>query len=263
MGDDDADDTGSPLTGPQLVWVFDGLLVSGLIQLVAVFLTALLSKRVRRFASWYIFIASWIVHSISFLFIAGRQATSRPSAEVCLAQTAMIYASPALTAYATLILILQLYVSVSPDLTCEDIRQTMEYFRIMYTKLFMLPPMVFFLVVFEVMAIAMHIQGDDIERDLTGMICHMRPPLVATTNTVVIGIGTLAIVYLEVYTIRALKQRALKYSLKTDIIAKSMTIRLILFNVAPCCVLIYEIVNIPLSDDKIPISFCHIAYASR
>lgn len=254
-------DTGSDLSQPQLIWVFDALLSAGALQLIIIFLTALLSKRVRRVVTWYMFIFAWIIHSLSFLFIAGRQVGSPPTIGICLVGSALIYASPPLTGFATLILVLQLYLNVSFGRSMEKRKQIEEYFHIML----MLPPMMFMLVIVGVISLASQ-EPKHITRDKSGMICHLDDPgsVIVVWNTVILTLCVALVLLAGGSTIRILwrRRKAMRNMYDFDPITKGLVFRLALFNTAPCMVLIYEVVLIPFSDNSIKVTFCHIAYAS-
>ncbi|KAF4597121.1 hypothetical protein EYR40_007571 [Pleurotus pulmonarius] len=254
-------DTGSDLSQPQLIWVFNALLSAGALQLIVIFLTALLSKRVRRVVTWYMFIFAWIIHSLSFLFIAGRQVGSPPTIGVCLIGSALIYASPPLTGFATLILVLQLFLNVSFGRSMEKRKQIEGYFHIAL----MLPPMMFTLVVAGVIALASQ-EPKCITRDQSGMICHLDDPgsVIVIWNTVILTLCVSLVLLAGGSTIRILwrRRKAMRDMYDFDPITKGLVFRLALFNIGPCMVLIYEVVLIPFSDNGIKVTFCHIAYAS-
>ncbi|KAL4264672.1 hypothetical protein AB1N83_003958 [Pleurotus pulmonarius] len=254
-GQNQPKDTGSDLSQPQLIWVFNALLSAGALQLIVIFLTALLSKRVRRVVTWYMFIFAWIIHSLSFLFIAGRQVGSPPTIGVCLIGSALIYASPPLTGFATLILVLQLFLNVSFGRSMEKRKQIEGYFHIAL----MLPPMMFTLVVAGVIA-----EPKCITRDQSGMICHLDDPGSVIWNTVILTLCVSLVLLAGGSTIRILwrRRKAMRDMYDFDPITKGLVFRLALFNIGPCMVLIYEVVLIPFSDNGIKVTFCHIAYAS-
>ncbi|KAJ7067805.1 hypothetical protein C8F01DRAFT_1333228 [Mycena amicta] len=87
---------------PPLVNLFLAFQLTGAFGLVVIILTALLSKRVKRNATWYYFIISWILSCISYtlIFILGQQ--NEPSFGPCLVQAGAIYGAPVLTSCATL-----------------------------------------------------------------------------------------------------------------------------------------------------------------
>ncbi|XP_006455641.1 hypothetical protein AGABI2DRAFT_121542 [Agaricus bisporus var. bisporus H97] len=73
----------------------------------------MLSKSVVRSPSWYNLIAAWFVYSLSYGLLVGRQeGPDQPPMGLCLAQTLLIYAVPALVTSATF----NLYIEVSARL---------------------------------------------------------------------------------------------------------------------------------------------------
>ncbi|RDB27488.1 hypothetical protein Hypma_003845 [Hypsizygus marmoreus] len=83
------------------------LQLAGGFGLLVTLLTAIVSPSVKRYSTWYSFGTSWILSSISYslLAIAGQRTGPKPAFGLCLAQSALIYAAPSLTACTTLALI--------------------------------------------------------------------------------------------------------------------------------------------------------------
>ncbi|KAF7301187.1 hypothetical protein MIND_00683200 [Mycena indigotica] len=95
-----------------LVNVFLTLQLIGACGLVAILLTAIISKRVKRNATWYNFIATWILSCLSytFVFIIGQQYT--PNFGPCLVQAGAIYGAPVVTSCATLAFAVDMFLGV-------------------------------------------------------------------------------------------------------------------------------------------------------
>ena len=91
-------DEESSLAGSQVRFIiaFDILNFIALITLSAVLLTAWLSPRIRRVPTWYLYIFTWDIYTVSYLLIIGKQTGSKPVWEWCLFQSVMIYATPIL-----------------------------------------------------------------------------------------------------------------------------------------------------------------------
>lgn len=80
-----------------LIVAFDALYGLGLIALVIVLVTAWLNHRIRRFSTWYMFLASWFIDSTAKLLLIGQQTTRHvPSYGFCLFQAALLNATPVL-----------------------------------------------------------------------------------------------------------------------------------------------------------------------
>jgi hypothetical protein len=75
---------------------FDVLNLFSVITLSAVFLTAYFSPRIRRVPTWYLYIFSWDVYSLSYVLIVGKQTGAEPIWGWCLCQAVAVYASPVL-----------------------------------------------------------------------------------------------------------------------------------------------------------------------
>jgi len=89
---------------------FIALQLFGLIGCVIILGTIIFSHTSRQL-TWFSFIFSWIISSLSYLllFLMGQLENKRPSFGVCLAQATLIYAAPPLTAATTLALVTQVY----------------------------------------------------------------------------------------------------------------------------------------------------------
>ncbi|KAJ3774403.1 hypothetical protein FB446DRAFT_613697, partial [Lentinula raphanica] len=63
-----------------------------------VVITAAFSSRVKRYATWYSFCASWVISGLSYslLLVVNAYATLSTSNRVCMTQAALIYASDVL-----------------------------------------------------------------------------------------------------------------------------------------------------------------------
>lgn len=71
--------------------LFDVLDIVGLVVLVIVLLTALLSSKVKRTPTWYSFIVSGIIFSVSKLLLLGHQAGPVPNQTICFIQGILVY----------------------------------------------------------------------------------------------------------------------------------------------------------------------------
>lgn len=93
MSDEEYDPGGSHF---RFIIAFDILNSIAVITLSAVLITAWKSSRIRRVPTWYLYIFSWDVYSLSYLLIVGKQTGSEPVWGWCLFQAIMIYAIPLL-----------------------------------------------------------------------------------------------------------------------------------------------------------------------
>ena len=86
------------ITKPDILPIiaFDILQILGLISISATLCTVWFSSRIRRSNTWFSYIFSWGFSSIGCLLIIGRQTGPRPGHILCLCQTMLSNASPAL-----------------------------------------------------------------------------------------------------------------------------------------------------------------------
>ncbi|TFK41759.1 hypothetical protein BDQ12DRAFT_720573 [Crucibulum laeve] len=92
------------------VHAFIAMQLIGVGGLTIITLTAAFSRSVKRLSTWYSFCASWIISGISYslLTLAGQQTGPEPAHTLCVAQAALIYAVPPLTASTTLALVIHM-----------------------------------------------------------------------------------------------------------------------------------------------------------
>ncbi|KDR72760.1 hypothetical protein GALMADRAFT_158926 [Galerina marginata CBS 339.88] len=88
--------------------------IVGLVGCTLMLGTALLSRSVHRHSTWFSFVFSWMVSGISYLllFFSGQLGNQNPPFGLCLAQAALIYSVPILTAASTLGLVTQVYFNI-------------------------------------------------------------------------------------------------------------------------------------------------------
>jgi hypothetical protein len=80
----------------QLIMVFNILHIVALVLLGAILLTVLLSSKIRRTVTWLGLIATFLLISLSNIFLIGQQIGPDPRFGVCLMQAGLIYAAPAM-----------------------------------------------------------------------------------------------------------------------------------------------------------------------
>ncbi|KAG9224960.1 hypothetical protein CCMSSC00406_0001889 [Pleurotus cornucopiae] len=103
---------GAVSPNPALITVFNTLQMAGLVLLLVVFLTARLAPTVKRSPAWYNIIIAWIISSSSSLLLMGQQTGRMPPFGLCLLQSMLIYAAPAMNACACLCFALELFFGV-------------------------------------------------------------------------------------------------------------------------------------------------------
>ncbi|KAJ4468708.1 hypothetical protein J3R30DRAFT_3553498 [Lentinula aciculospora] len=103
-----------PSTNRTIISTFIGLELSGAIGMVIILFTAIFSHKVKRLATWYTFCASWTISCLSYslLFFTGEIHLPEPRKSICVAQAALIYSVPTLTASSTLTLLVHSWYNV-------------------------------------------------------------------------------------------------------------------------------------------------------
>jgi hypothetical protein len=76
------------------VTIFDTFALLGVFSTLAVLAPALISSRVRRSRVWYCVMNSWMVYSISFSLLLGRQTGPQPPFGICFLRAALVYVVP-------------------------------------------------------------------------------------------------------------------------------------------------------------------------
>ncbi|TFL06710.1 hypothetical protein BDV98DRAFT_559867 [Pterulicium gracile] len=124
----------------------------GWMGMIIVFITALGSARLRarRNLSWFSFCFSWILSTTSYLILsfAGQQTGLQPRSSVCLAQAALVYGAPSVTAMTTLLLTLQLWSTmVAVFQNSKDVKRPGEWLQTHMRPLSFAPYVLFLMVV--------------------------------------------------------------------------------------------------------------------
>ncbi|KJA26311.1 hypothetical protein HYPSUDRAFT_313594 [Hypholoma sublateritium FD-334 SS-4] len=106
-----------------LIVAYDVLYIMGLATLLAVLATTYLSRRIKRTPLWFMSVSSWGVIGFANVLLVGQQTGPQPNLQFCLAQAALIYASPAFI-YDSGILVSGTSVSIAeaeslPDIQCD------------------------------------------------------------------------------------------------------------------------------------------------
>jgi len=88
--------------------------IVGLVGCTLMLGTAIFSKSVHRHTTWFSFVFSWVVSGVCYLllFFSGQLGNQTPPFGLCLAQAALIYSVPILTAASTLGLVTQVYFNI-------------------------------------------------------------------------------------------------------------------------------------------------------
>ncbi|KAJ7879164.1 hypothetical protein B0H13DRAFT_2667954 [Mycena leptocephala] len=181
------------------VMVFNILSAMGFLALAAVFLTVILSPSVKRVSTWYSYIVAWMVFCITPFLVIGHQThfDHPPSFAPCVVDSALMYASRPFAAFATLSLILQLYLNVSTRLNRGEVRPESVY------ALLVIPPMLY-LIMFLWTFIRGIVIPDQVELEPGGFYCHLSGPLPAIVGGALVGLATTAALFVEVLIVTLL-----------------------------------------------------------
>ncbi|KAJ3785804.1 hypothetical protein GGU10DRAFT_187571 [Lentinula aff. detonsa] len=123
--------------------VFIGLQLSGAIGMAVILFTAIISQKVKRLATWYMFCASWTISCLSYtlLFFAGQIHLPEPKKSICVTQAALMYSVPTLTASSTLTLLVHSWYNVHFGLS----RPPLESNRRVITTMLLAPVLLWIL----------------------------------------------------------------------------------------------------------------------
>ncbi|KAL0945465.1 hypothetical protein HGRIS_000954 [Hohenbuehelia grisea] len=246
-----------------LLIAFNTILVAGLLLNLIILSVACLSRKVQRTATWMLFIVSWIVLCLSYLALAGQQMgqNSMPAFGFCLAQAALMYAAPPLTAYATLIFMIQVYLSLRCYVYGEKPKE--KYI----TGLLAIPPIIHAAIVIEVVILGLR-DRNQVKRHMTGMFCSLNKTMTPIYVTLaLVTVAVIGVIGLEITTALFLRRNwsafmsMNKKEKEASFFGPGIVIRMALFSIVPIFVLIIELIIIPLHSNKMGMSVSLIMYA--
>lgn len=151
----------------QYILIFDLLEGSMFIMLAVMLATALFSKNVRRGRTWYSFIASTMLGSLSYILLVGRQGSPNPPFSMCLMQAAAIYASNPFITLAAFALILELFLNLSAAVHFKP-----KVNRMWGISLVVIPLFVYCAMIAYVVFIGLR-HPNLVNINAPGMFCHM------------------------------------------------------------------------------------------
>ncbi|KAH8823130.1 hypothetical protein DL96DRAFT_263517 [Flagelloscypha sp. PMI_526] len=203
----ETEDTGSEEGVLKYVIAFDVLHGLALSLLVAVFLTALISARIRRLETWYSFILSFIVLSASNLLLLTRQLGPHPSLQLCTAQAVLIYAAPVWTAASGVAFLLQVSSSYIIIMLTESSDENFHFQIFMHAYYYLkncssrllggflyhlIPFLLYLGAVAETTVLSLK-HPDLIVRERDGLYCHSRLSIISKISGGIAGFGTVLI----------------------------------------------------------------------
>ncbi|TFK69530.1 hypothetical protein BDN72DRAFT_897203 [Pluteus cervinus] len=220
--------------------IFSLLQTISLVALLAVLIPSILSKSVKRLATWYFFMFSWVAYTISFLLFSWRHRDYKPPLAGCFLQAILIYAVPAASSTAGLCFVLELYLHIRRSILGIGMSKWAR------TLLFAAPFCVLnFVIIFSFTMGILH--PSEIEMIEGAVYCHIRsatPSLVtalisfATNLTAIIVLVIIAVMVYRPW--KVVKSESVSL---TPTITWSIVIRVSIF---ACLPLIVLIVGLPL-----------------
>ncbi|PPQ72832.1 hypothetical protein CVT26_003341 [Gymnopilus dilepis] len=150
--------------------IFDVLILSGLVLLVVVLLTAWLSPSVKRAPTWYSFFIAGVLFAVTKVLLIGRQAGPAPNKTLCFVQGILVY------------------------LTTRLVVQSRSLSSVHIIFLNFVPFFLSFLILIFAFAVAAKDESQ-VLRDPGGMECHLLHPLLSdVTSVFAVGGGVLVFV---------------------------------------------------------------------
>ncbi|PPR05080.1 hypothetical protein CVT24_010267 [Panaeolus cyanescens] len=199
----------TPIDVP-IVYTFVGIQLLSCLGLVALLLSAMLSSKIKRLATWYSFCASWILSCLSYslLTLGGQQTAPSPNAPLCAVQAALIYSVPPLTSSTTLALLIQILLNF-PNPAAET--PTVTTTKVLCGLL--IGPYVIFLVLF-LGVIVFEVQNPEtLVKTVQGTYCNSTDPAwlkVAFSLVAVVSVVILLVQGHLVTQLYALRRRVVK-----------------------------------------------------
>ncbi|KAK0218810.1 hypothetical protein IW262DRAFT_1058938 [Armillaria fumosa] len=157
------------------VQAFDTILIISFVLLGITGLTAILSSRISRSKTWYLFIGSTMFWCAAYLFLLGRQGDEEPLFGICLLHSALVYSANPVATLSALGLVLELHMELNIlSFSDKRLKQWQSWFLAV-------PPAVGVVVFFYVLGVgAAHATA--VERDPSRIFCHI-------THIGIFGIG--------------------------------------------------------------------------
>ncbi|KAF5359744.1 hypothetical protein D9756_003442 [Leucocoprinus leucothites] len=180
-----------------LVVLFDAIVLVATVLVLCTFLPAILSRNVKRSIGWYSLMTAWLVYSLSYGLLIGRQEGPEPPFGLCLFQTLLVYAVPPLVSTGMTCYYIEFYLIVS-GLRSGNPRPYSSW-RTFW--LVVLPWLVFFAIILEVVLLVFPGKRVNlVERAGNNFYCHLGNgiPNLVSASTVIANMVIL--LPLEVWT---------------------------------------------------------------
>ncbi|KAF9464069.1 hypothetical protein BDZ94DRAFT_1321394 [Collybia nuda] len=174
--------------------IFDFFASLGIVSILVVLIPALFSPRIRRSATWFVVLVSWLVYSVSYILLFGRQTSSKPPPlGLCLFQAVLVYATPPLCAAATTCFTIDFFLKLLiVKLRGQKIGRKSR-------KLLISLPWALGLII-SGEAILVVDDAKAVVPDPNLFYCHIERSVPTTTNVAIMILCGLIIIPLEVYT---------------------------------------------------------------
>ncbi|KAF9004014.1 hypothetical protein BDQ17DRAFT_1355343 [Cyathus striatus] len=217
-------DSSSPST---TIVIFNILSFLAIVLVCLAILPPLFSSQIKRSSTWFIHLISWLVYSISFVFIIGQQTGPEPEFGACLFQASLIYSTPPFCAFAATFFLAEFYLQIRSFLYGSHINKV-------WRRFFNLFPVVLFacLICFALVSTQ---DASSPQRIESGLFCHIVHGPQYIVSAVLIIIAAAIMIPLQVVTFRLLyrNRSTLKEQTSTDntpaTISISVSIRMMLF----------------------------------
>ncbi|KAJ7487836.1 hypothetical protein FB451DRAFT_1225635, partial [Mycena latifolia] len=219
--------------------VFYGLQLAGLFGAAVMLFTAVIwRKAVRRHASWFNFMITWIISSSSYIFLIGTPSRQKPSHALCLFQAALVYTVPTLTAGSTISLVIQVYITLRCMLTAINHRTS-------WTVALVMGP---YVPAWAMFVFALRIGLGDpslVQRD--DMYCNMNTYLPERVSAAVVATIMIICLAVEVIIFRNLRRAWLTLK-RDDRSSVSLIVRVLAFTLVGMFSIILSLIFLALPD---------------
>jgi hypothetical protein len=198
------------------------------LSLLIILFTAHCSPSIRRTGTWFAFLGSWLITSAGNLLLVRQQAGPPPDLGLCLFQAMLVYGNPVLNALTGVGFILEVYMALT--------FYTRPVIPRIYTlSLYIVPGVVYMGTLIEVLVLGIS-NPRWVERDLTGMYCHLSKPIALSISSAIVIAAMLVIVLFEILVgvayYRSWKiTRESKELYRSSALNISVTIRFAIFNI--------------------------------
>ncbi|KAJ3990158.1 hypothetical protein F5890DRAFT_1481942 [Lentinula detonsa] len=215
------------------------------IALAAILATKWLNKSIKRTITWDLFIASWLLHCITFFLSMGHQVgSSAPSLGLCFVQAAMLYATPVYNACVSLALLLHLHFTIVATVRGIS-RSSSKKMRILVWILMILPVIVY-LAILLMTFILIAQDRSLLQRDQTFYFCNIKGQVGILTSSILVFLCSVVFIFYEIYTVIILWKNSQTFRAMNphsrDRVFRSIVFRIGVFTVFPIIALFLSLI---------------------